>query len=611
MKNNKYFLSIIHVVLFLFILAVGSGAVIAGACKGDTYSELEKRELEHFPEADIDDIFSGKYEKQLTDALTDHFYGRDGLVTGKTWCQIALGKREINDTYIAGNRLIGLYRDSDFDDRQISENISYLTDFMVSASQGVGADHVRLVLVPGKSTVYRDELPWYLPVSDRAGMLEDEIKKSLELKLGRTQISDSDEIDKNDDTSEDGTAGESVPDAEGFSFDEGDPDAEGFSFDEGDPDMADHPKTQLTGLLLPTFAGTLPSSTIQQSTGLLSCTLRWIADAPTSALSADELPPKSGKQFSGKEFPDSLPEGFSFDEEESDMSESLPESRQTVESDDAAAVDPLSGVSPVEASGDMVISLRQVMEAHKNEYIYYLTDHHWTASGAGYAYDEIDRSMDSGETDEQGSRAFADRSDARAPVKTKVVSKDFLGTDYNRIHFYRKKDEIHQPLVSSDSLKTGHDEVDISTSDVDVASSDKTGYDRSDLPASDMDVASPDNAVIEINDSGDIIRKTGIYDDAALKTADKYNYFLGGNYSSVVIHTGAGSGRTLLLVKDSYANSLIPYLCMDYETIIMVDPRYVSSGVTGYVPDDIKPDDVIIVYNEEKFMQDTHQMYLV
>ena len=92
---------------------------------------------------------------------------------------------------------------------------------------------------------------------------------------------------------------------------------------------------------------------------------------------------------------------------------------------------------------------------------------------------------------------------------------------------------------------------------------------------------------------------------------DKYIYYFGGNYSSVVVNTDAKTDKKLLIIKDSYANSIVPYLCKDYKMIIMVDPRYISSGVTGYIPEGVNPDDVLIVYNEEKFMQDTHQFYLV
>ena len=65
-----------------------------------------------------------------------------------------------------------------------------------------------------------------------------------------------------------------------------------------------------------------------------------------------------------------------------------------------------------------------------------------------------------------------------------------------------------------------------------------------------------------------------LYDLSALTEKDKYELFLGGNYGLVVITTGVENGRHLLLVKDSFANSFVPFLTGDYETITMIDLRY-------------------------------------
>ena len=65
-----------------------------------------------------------------------------------------------------------------------------------------------------------------------------------------------------------------------------------------------------------------------------------------------------------------------------------------------------------------------------------------------------------------------------------------------------------------------------------------------------------------------------LYDLSALEQKDKYELFLGGNYGKAVITTGVENGRHLLLVKDSFANSFVPFLTGDYETITMIDLRY-------------------------------------
>ena len=65
-----------------------------------------------------------------------------------------------------------------------------------------------------------------------------------------------------------------------------------------------------------------------------------------------------------------------------------------------------------------------------------------------------------------------------------------------------------------------------------------------------------------------------LYDLSALEQKDKYELFLGGNYGQCVITTGIENEKHLLLVKDSFANSFVPFLTGDYETITMIDLRY-------------------------------------
>lgn len=55
---------------------------------------------------------------------------------------------------------------------------------------------------------------------------------------------------------------------------------------------------------------------------------------------------------------------------------------------------------------------------------------------------------------------------------------------------------------------------------------------------------------------------------------DKYKVFLGGNYGETRISGGCDNGKTLLIIKDSFANSLVPFLTADFENIIMLDLRY-------------------------------------
>jgi hypothetical protein len=59
-----------------------------------------------------------------------------------------------------------------------------------------------------------------------------------------------------------------------------------------------------------------------------------------------------------------------------------------------------------------------------------------------------------------------------------------------------------------------------------------------------------------------------------LSKKDKYLVFFGDNYGETIIETNCKNGKTLLVVKDSFANSIVPLLTMHYEKIIMIDQRY-------------------------------------
>lgn len=74
-----------------------------------------------------------------------------------------------------------------------------------------------------------------------------------------------------------------------------------------------------------------------------------------------------------------------------------------------------------------------------------------------------------------------------------------------------------------------------------------------------------------------------VYDMSALEKKDKYTVFFGGNKAQMIISGGVQNGKTLLVIKDSFANSLAPFLTADYENIIMLDLRYYNGSVRGLV----------------------------
>ncbi len=83
-----------------------------------------------------------------------------------------------------------------------------------------------------------------------------------------------------------------------------------------------------------------------------------------------------------------------------------------------------------------------------------------------------------------------------------------------------------------------------------------------------------------ISKDGKLFPLTGLYDMEKLSTRDGYGVFLGGNHALLEITRGVDDTRPVLLViKDSYANTLLPFLAMHYR-LLVVDPRYGSPDIT-------------------------------
>ena len=77
-------------------------------------------------------------------------------------------------------------------------------------------------------------------------------------------------------------------------------------------------------------------------------------------------------------------------------------------------------------------------------------------------------------------------------------------------------------------------------------------------------------------------KKISLYDLSALEEKDKYKVFFGGNHGIVEIENPASDGGVLLIFKDSFANSLVPYLVERYGKIVMIDERYVTVDLAAF-----------------------------
>ena len=93
-----------------------------------------------------------------------------------------------------------------------------------------------------------------------------------------------------------------------------------------------------------------------------------------------------------------------------------------------------------------------------------------------------------------------------------------------------------------------------------------------------------------------------LYDLSKLEVKDKYSMFLGGNQPLCFIHNPEGSGR-LLVVRDSYSDSLAPFLSLDYQEVHLFDLRYTNMSLKQYVAN-YNIDQVLVLYSASNFSTD-------
>lgn len=94
-----------------------------------------------------------------------------------------------------------------------------------------------------------------------------------------------------------------------------------------------------------------------------------------------------------------------------------------------------------------------------------------------------------------------------------------------------------------------------------------------------------------------------LFDEGKLLTYDKYAYFLGGNQPLQTIKSGAGTGRSLVMIKDSYAHILAPMLSLHFDAITLIDPRYIGGSPYELI-EAAAPTDILVLMNAENIAQE-------
>lgn len=182
------------------------------------------------------------------------------------------------------------------------------------------------------------------------------------------------------------------------------------------------------------------------------------------------------------------------------------------------------------------------IEPHRNEYIYFRTDHHWTQLGAYYAY-----------------RAFMEAEGGEA------VEKDSF--ELNKI-----------PGVLGSLYET------IDPADTDVEPDVIEWY--------DLDPDARVSAVMSaLGEDGSPITYHGkMYD----RTKKDYTFFFASDHPvAELTNPDNPDGKTLAVIKESYTNALAPWLVKSYHKVILVDPRIYEGNFLDII-DKYSPDEVLI-----------------
>ena len=191
-----------------------------------------------------------------------------------------------------------------------------------------------------------------------------------------------------------------------------------------------------------------------------------------------------------------------------------------------------------------VIDLRNCFESAADDaQLYYRTDHHWTSQGAYLAYEQY--------------CAAQGRNPGEYALER--VSDNFYGTLYSRVlDSTAEPDAVYAPMELPEATITYED-----------GTVSETPY-------------APDK----------------------LKQKDQYTYFFGGNHGTVSIQTQAQNAGKLLVIKDSFANSFVPYLFGDYSEIIMLDLRYFGGSVEDVIAQN-GVTQILFLYETSNLLTDT------
>lgn len=184
--------------------------------------------------------------------------------------------------------------------------------------------------------------------------------------------------------------------------------------------------------------------------------------------------------------------------------------------------------------------------------LYYRTDHHWTTYGAYIAYKAYAKQM--------GWKPLSE-----TDFEISSVTDTFLGSYNTRLQFMG---------IRPDSIET-------------------------------YTPKNPVDSVMYIADSDTTV--DSLYDESYLNKKDKYSYFQGGVHALVKVTTAlkpeAVDMEKLLIIKDSYAHSMLPFLVNHVTEVHMIDIRFYNGNIGVYMKEN-GINNVLLLFNTSTFVKE-------
>ncbi len=178
------------------------------------------------------------------------------------------------------------------------------------------------------------------------------------------------------------------------------------------------------------------------------------------------------------------------------------------------------------------VSIFDTLREHKDEYIYFRTDHHWTQLGAYYAY-----------------RRFCEEKGITPHELSEYESVSYDGF-YGTFYFSTNRAE---------TLKQNPDTI--------------TAY----IPLCGNSMS--------YQDSAGTMQEAAIINDASrMNAGNRYNCFLlGDNAYTEIQNPNLTDGSACVLVKESYGNALAPFLADHYQNLYVIDYRYYQGNLLDFI----------------------------